>query len=121
MKPIWWSACAAPAINDVFLPGFSLPGNVEPTADLREATDGAGIVLGVMPSRFARALYQAMLPHLHPEMQFVSATKGLEAGTLARMSEVARAGDRTEDLRRASPFSPARHSRARWRVESQQR
>ena len=80
----------ASRINDVFLPGFSLPRNVEPTANLTEATDGAEIILGVMPSRFARALYQAMLPHLHPEMHFVSATKGLEAGTLARMSEVAR-------------------------------
>ena len=48
------------------------------------------IVVGVMPSRFARRLYTAMLPHLKPEMRFVSATKGLENGTLLRMSEVAR-------------------------------
>ncbi len=50
----------------------------------------AGIVVGVMPSRFARPLYREMLPHLTPEMRFVSATKGLEQGTLLRMSEVAR-------------------------------
>ncbi|HUA20915.1 MAG TPA: NAD(P)H-dependent glycerol-3-phosphate dehydrogenase [Bryobacteraceae bacterium] len=76
--------------NDVFLPGFTLAGNIEPTTDLEHALEGAEIVLAVMPSRFARALYQAMLPHLHPGMQFVSATKGLETGTLMRMSEVAR-------------------------------
>ncbi len=76
--------------NDVFLPGFSLPLNVEPTADLGYALERAGIVVGVMPSRFARPLYREMLPYLEPEMRFVSATKGLEQGTLLRMSEVAR-------------------------------
>jgi len=80
----------ATRINDVFLPGFSLPLNVEPTADLGYALAGAGIVVGVMPSRFARSLYREMLPHLEPQMRFVSATKGLEQGTLLRMSEVAR-------------------------------
>jgi glycerol-3-phosphate dehydrogenase (NAD(P)+) len=76
-------------VNDVFLPGFPLPLNVEPTADLAYALADAGIVVGVMPSRFARSLYRRMLPHLVPRMRFVSATKGLEQGTLQRMSEVA--------------------------------
>ena len=81
---------ASTRINDVFLSGFQLPANVEPTSDLAFALDGAGIVLGVMPSRFARRLYSAMLPHLNSEMRIVSATKGLESGALLRMSEVAR-------------------------------
>ena len=76
-------------INDIFLPGLSLPLNVEPTADLGYALTDAGIVVGVMPSRFARTLYRRMLPHLTRQMRFVSATKGLEQGTLLRMSEVA--------------------------------
>jgi glycerol-3-phosphate dehydrogenase (NAD(P)+) len=77
-------------VNDVFLPGISLPLNVEPTADLGYALEDAAIVVGVMPSRFARSLYGQMSPHLKPETRFVSATKGLERGTLLRMSEVAR-------------------------------
>jgi glycerol-3-phosphate dehydrogenase (NAD(P)+) len=77
-------------VNDVFLAGFPLPLNVEPTADLGYALEDAAIVIGVMPSRFARLLYREMLPHLTPRMRFVSATKGLEQGTLLRMSEVAR-------------------------------
>lgn len=86
----------ATRINDVFLPGFELPSNVEPECSLKPAIEDAGIVIGVMPSRFARSLYTAMLPELNPEMQFVTATKGLENGTLLRMSEVARQviGDR---------------------------
>jgi glycerol-3-phosphate dehydrogenase (NAD(P)+) len=80
----------ATRLNDVFLPGFPLPANVEPTASLAHALDKAAVVTGVMPSRFARSIYGDMLPHLNPEMRFVSATKGLEQGTLLRMSEVAR-------------------------------
>jgi glycerol-3-phosphate dehydrogenase (NAD(P)+) len=75
--------------NNVFLPGFSLPLNIEPTADLGYSLENSGVVLGVIPSRFVRPLYRQMLPYLTPEMRFVSATKGLEQGTLLRMSEVA--------------------------------
>jgi glycerol-3-phosphate dehydrogenase (NAD(P)+) len=75
--------------NDIFLPGFSLPPNIDAVTELASALEDAQIVLGVMPSRFARHLYGSMLPHLKPHMRFVSATKGLEQGTLLRMSEVA--------------------------------
>jgi glycerol-3-phosphate dehydrogenase (NAD(P)+) len=77
-------------VNDVFLPGIALPPNVEPTGDLGYALQDAAIVVGVMPSRFARPLYRQMLPYIASGMRFVSATKGLEQGTLLRMSEVAR-------------------------------
>ena len=76
--------------NDVFLPGFHLPANVDPVSDLKLALEDATTVLGVMPSRFARSLYREMLPYANPQMRFVSATKGLENGTLLRMSSVAR-------------------------------
>lgn len=80
---------AATRVNDVFLPGFELPAKVEPVSDLALALDGADIIVGVMPSRFARRLYGAMLPHWQSGMRLVSATKGLENGTLLRMSQVA--------------------------------
>src|SRR5205823_3622990 len=62
--------------------------NVEPTTSLAEALDGAEIVIGVMPSHLARGVYMNMLPHLKDSMILVSATKGLENGSLLRMSEV---------------------------------
>ncbi len=74
--------------NDVYLPGVQLPANVEIHSDLPACLDHADIVLSVMPSHVARAVYQQMLPHLAPSMAFVSATKGLENGTLLRISEV---------------------------------
>jgi glycerol-3-phosphate dehydrogenase (NAD(P)+) len=70
--------------NDVYLPGFRLPDNVEVTRQL----EGAEIVLGVMPSRHARRLYKE--GQFDESTTFVSATKGIEQGSLLRMSEVMR-------------------------------
>jgi glycerol-3-phosphate dehydrogenase (NAD(P)+) len=75
-------------VNEIYLPGFELPAGVEVTGALREALAGAEIVLGVMPSAHAREVYRAMWPHLDSRAVFVSATKGLEPATHARISEV---------------------------------
>ena len=84
--------------NSVFLPGFRLPDNVEPTASLPHALERAQIVIGVMPSRFARALYRQMKLHVDSGVSFVSATKGIEQGTLLRMSEVMRQELETDQI-----------------------
>ena len=76
--------------NDVYLPGCHLPRHVEVVNQLPAALDGAEIVLSAIPSHLVRGLYQQMLPFLHESMVFVSATKGLENGTLLRMSDVIR-------------------------------
>ena len=75
-------------VNDIFLPGCHLPDSVQITTELVTALAGVDIVLGVMPSHHARGLYTAMLPHLTPSMILVSATKGLEQGSLLRISQV---------------------------------
>jgi glycerol-3-phosphate dehydrogenase (NAD(P)+) len=74
--------------NDVYLQGFQLPANIEIETDIARAVHRASVVMGVMPSRHARALYTKIMPYREPFMTFVSATKGIEAGTLLRMSEV---------------------------------
>jgi glycerol-3-phosphate dehydrogenase (NAD(P)+) len=74
--------------NPVYLPDARLPDQVTVTNSLPECLEGADIVLGVMPSHHARRVYTQALPHLRASMLFVSATKGLEQGTLYRMSEV---------------------------------
>jgi glycerol-3-phosphate dehydrogenase (NAD(P)+) len=74
--------------NDVFLPGFSLPPNVTVGNDLSTAVTGSGLVMGVMPSRHARRLWTEVLPHVESAAILVSATKGIERGSLLRMSEV---------------------------------
>jgi glycerol-3-phosphate dehydrogenase (NAD(P)+) len=74
--------------NDLYLPGFMVPDHVSATTDLATALAGADIVLGVMPSHHARSLYERMLPYVTESMRFVSATKGIENGTLLRMTQV---------------------------------
>lgn len=91
--------------NDIFLPGFQLPSHVEVHKELGTAIQGADVVLGVMPSHHARRLYSEMQPHLSPSMAIVSATKGLEEGTLMRMSEVIRATLGQEFKRRIAVLS----------------
>ena len=80
----------ATRVNDLYLPGFSLPANVTVETQFPAALDGAAIVLSVMPSHLVRSIYGQMLPYLDPSMVFVSATKGLENGTLLRASETIR-------------------------------
>jgi len=77
-------------INDLYLPGFEVPANVAIETEFAPALTGASMVLSVMPSHLVRAIYTQMLPHLTPSMVFVSATKGLENGTLLRASQVIR-------------------------------
>ena len=72
---------SARRVNEIYLSGFELPADVEISGGLEKALAGADIVLGVMPSAHARALYRAMRPHVAPNSIFVSATKGLEPDT----------------------------------------
>jgi glycerol-3-phosphate dehydrogenase (NAD(P)+) len=78
----------ATGINDLYLSGTTLPSNVTIETEFAAALSGAGIVLSVMPSHLVRSIYNQMLPNLEPSMIFVSATKGLENGTLLRSTEV---------------------------------
>ena len=79
---------SARRVNEVYLPGFDLPADVEVTGGLGKALAGADIVLGVMPSAHAREIYRAMRPLAELGSIFVSTTKGLEPDTHARISEV---------------------------------
>ena len=79
---------AARRINEFFLPGQPIPEGVLATNSLEQALESAEIVVSVMPSDHCRGLFQRMRSSLRPEMLFVSATKGLEQGSLLRMTEV---------------------------------
>ena len=79
---------SARRVNEIYLPGFELPADIEITGGLEGALAGADIVLGVMPSAHAREIYRLMRPLAEPSSVFVSATKGLEPQTHARISEV---------------------------------
>lgn len=77
-------------INDIFLPGIRLPERVRAGNSIEAALSGSDVVLSVMPSHVVRGLYEQMRPMLTAQMSIVSATKGLETGSLMRVSEVIR-------------------------------
>ena len=76
--------------NPIYLAGFTLLEEIESTSDLAEALTDAELVLTVIPSHVCRAVYIEMLPHLRPQMVFISATKGIEIATQMRVEEVVR-------------------------------
>jgi glycerol-3-phosphate dehydrogenase (NAD(P)+) len=75
-------------INERFLPGRNIPDSVTATNDLAIALRGTHIVVSVMPSQHCRALFERMRPLIEAQTLIVSATKGLEEGSLQRMTEV---------------------------------
>jgi len=75
-------------VNQLFLPEQAIPDCVSVTGSFEDALQDAEIIVSVMPSQHCRSLFQKMRPFLKPGMLFVSATKGLEEGTLLRMTEV---------------------------------
>ena len=74
--------------NAVYLPDVTLPKGVSVTCDLHEALNHADLVVSAVPSHGCRAVLRAAARHIKTGATMVSATKGLEAETLLRLSEV---------------------------------
>jgi glycerol-3-phosphate dehydrogenase (NAD(P)+) len=74
--------------NQLYLPGHKLPDSVQVTHDAAASLQNANVVVGAIPSAHARSVYQRVLPHLVRDTPIVSATKGIEPSTHARMSQV---------------------------------
>jgi len=74
--------------NAVYLPDVRFPPNLCATADLGEALDGSELIVSAVPSHGTREILRRAAPHVRRGSTVVSATKGLEQGTLFRMSEV---------------------------------
>ncbi len=74
--------------NSVYLPGVTVPPEINWTSDPADVAQ-ADLVVLVVPSRFYRSTLETFKPHLRDNALIVSATKGLDEKTHQRMSEVA--------------------------------
>ncbi|MDQ3642314.1 MAG: NAD(P)-dependent glycerol-3-phosphate dehydrogenase [Actinomycetota bacterium] len=74
--------------NDVYLPDVALPAGLRATSLLAEAVKGADVVVMAVPSHGFRAVLGAAVPDLADGVPVISLTKGVEQGSLARMTEV---------------------------------
>jgi glycerol-3-phosphate dehydrogenase (NAD(P)+) len=74
--------------NEARLPGIDLPRDVVATADPAAVGDATELVLFAAPSAHLRTVVEGVAPHLPATADLLSVVKGLERGTLLRMSEV---------------------------------
>lgn len=82
------AAITAAHENPRYLPGVRLPDAVVTTADSLVALRDAALVIVAVPSHFARSVLEPMAPRIPPGAAILSATKGLEPGTMLRMSQL---------------------------------
>jgi glycerol-3-phosphate dehydrogenase (NAD(P)+) len=74
--------------NPDYLPGIRLPDGLRATADAAEALAGAGIAVFAVPSQQLRANLTGWTGWIDPAATLVSLAKGVELGTMLRMSQV---------------------------------
>ncbi len=78
------------AENHDYLPGFRLPYGLRASADLAKAVAGVGAVVMAVPSHGFRAVVEQLRGRVPHDLPILSLTKGIEQGTLMRMTEVVR-------------------------------
>lgn len=74
--------------NQRYLPGVVLPVNLTASGSYQKVLGGAEVVLSAVPSQQLRRVFAHATPYVSPDAIVVSATKGIEEGTLFRMSQV---------------------------------
>ena len=87
--------------NAPYLPGVRLEPQVTATNDVETAAHGASVFVSAVPSHAVRAVWQVMAPLLPEAATLLSATKGIEIGSLLTMSQVLREtlpADRSVDV-----------------------
>ncbi len=75
-------------VNSAYLARQLIPENVSAITDLTEALRGAESVVLAAPSHAMRSVLKRVMRDASEEMIFVSATKGVEAETGRRISEI---------------------------------
>lgn len=74
--------------NERYLPGFALPHSLSASADLEEVVRDADVLVIAVPSHGFRETLLSLRSYVRPWIPIVSLTKGLEEGSLLRMTEI---------------------------------
>jgi glycerol-3-phosphate dehydrogenase (NAD(P)+) len=74
--------------NKRYLKGLDLSPELAATGDLRDAVDGASVIIMGVPSHGYREVLSLLSDEIPANTPILSLTKGIEAGTLMRMTEV---------------------------------
>jgi glycerol-3-phosphate dehydrogenase (NAD(P)+) len=87
-EPEIFEAAVRERENRIFLPGFKFPGPVSVHHDLEETVRDCEMLFIAVPSQFCRKIYIRLRAFLENGPSVISLTKGIEKGTLMRMSEI---------------------------------
>lgn len=83
-------------INKTFLPQYILSKDLKVTSDLKQAVSKpqgdthTSIIILVVPTQFAREIIKQIIPFIKDDAIIISASKGLEKGTLKPISQIIR-------------------------------
>ncbi|HEX7667186.1 MAG TPA: NAD(P)H-dependent glycerol-3-phosphate dehydrogenase [Polyangiaceae bacterium] len=75
-------------VNEKYLPGARLPDTLTATTDMKDALEGASMVVFVAPSHATREVARAAAPFIPENASIVSATKGIENESLNFVDEI---------------------------------
>jgi glycerol-3-phosphate dehydrogenase (NAD(P)+) len=75
--------------NSIYLPGVALDPEITATSDMRLALAGAEAAVIAVPAQFLRDVLAIFGPRLPGSMRLLLCAKGIEAGSLKTMSELA--------------------------------
>lgn len=75
-------------LNKVYLPDIRLPENIMVSHRIDEVVNKARYILNVVPSQYTRAVFKEISPYLSNGSAIISASKGIERGTLMTISSV---------------------------------
>jgi len=75
-------------VNRLFLPGYKLPDSINVTNELKEAVWDKDLLCCMGPSHVFREVMSKVLPCVDRRSHLVSAAKGIENGTLLRMTQI---------------------------------
>ncbi|MDI6889946.1 MAG: NAD(P)H-dependent glycerol-3-phosphate dehydrogenase [Thermodesulfovibrionales bacterium] len=75
-------------INSAYLPDAKLPENIKISHQIDEVMDKARYIINAVPAQHTRSVFKESLPYILDEAIIISASKGIERGTLMTISAV---------------------------------
>ncbi len=75
-------------INRIYLPDIILPDNLEVTSSIDVTVKMARYIVNAVPAQFTRAVFKEALSYIPDQAIIISASKGIERGTLLTVSSI---------------------------------
>ena len=75
-------------VNKKYLPEVKIPDDIDFTSDINESVKNAEIILIVTPTQMVRSILKQIKNEFKTDKIIVNASKGIEVGTMNRVSEI---------------------------------